>query len=77
MSPEVALLHDLWDSIKSQITSKERLAVAEEMVRCFDEYVDITDYGVDINEFDKTMKAALLSHFDDGEEEDDEYDEEY
>ena len=43
MSPEVALLLDAWDSIKSFIPAKERLHVAEELVRTFEDHVDISE----------------------------------
>ena len=39
MSPEVALLLDTWDTIKPFIPPKERLHVAEEVVRTFDDNV--------------------------------------
>ena len=63
MSPEVALLLDVWDTIKSQIPAKERLHVAEDLVRTFED---------NVSEFDTVMKAAIVSHFDVGLEEDDE-----
>jgi len=73
MSPEVALLYDTWDSIKTYIPKKERLHVAEELVRTFDDNVDISEAEDNINSFDSAMKAALVSHFDIGfEDEDDE-----
>jgi len=73
MSPEVALLLDAWDTVKSFIPAKERLHVAEELVRTFEDNVSISDAEDHINEFDTVMKAALVSHFDIGlEDEDDE-----
>ena len=73
MSPEVALLLDVWDTIKSQIPAKERLHVAEELVRTFEDNVSISEAEDHINEFDQVMKAALVSHFDIGlDDEDDE-----
>ena len=75
MSPEVALLLDAWDTVKSFIPAKERLHVAEELVRTFEDNVSISDAEDHINEFDTVMKAALVSHFDIGlEDEDDEED---
>lgn len=74
MSPEVALLLDAWDTVKSFIPAKERLHVAEELVRTFEDNVSISDAEDHINEFDTVMKAALVSHFDiglDDEEEED------
>ena len=74
MSPEVALLYDTWDSINTYIPKKERLHVAEELVRTFDDNVDISEAEDNINSFDSAMKAALVSHFDIGLEEDDDED---
>ena len=76
MTPEVALLHDVWEVIKSRISSKERVEVAEDIVRTFDDHIDISEVTVDINEFDRIMKTAIVSHFDEGYDEDDdnEYD---
>ena len=71
MSPEVALLLDSWDTVKAYIPAKERLHVAEELVRTFEDNVDITEAEDHANEFDSVMKAALISHFDIGMEDDD------
>ena len=72
MIPEVALLLDVWDTIKSQIPAKERLHVAEDLVRTFEDNVSISEAEDHLNEFDTVMKAAIVSHFDVGLEEDDE-----
>jgi len=74
MSPEVALLLDVWDTIKSQIPAKERLHVAEDLVRTFEDHVSISDAEDHLNEFDTVMKAALVSHFDIGLDDEDEED---
>jgi hypothetical protein len=71
MSPEVALLFDTWDTIKAFIPAKERLHVAEELVRTFEDNIDISEAEDNANEFDSVMKAALISHFDMGLSEDD------
>ena len=72
MSPEVALLYEVWDNLKSTLPQKERLRIAESMVRTFDEHVDISDVENSLNEFDTIMKTAIVSHFDIGLEEEDE-----
>ena len=72
MNPEVALMYEVWDNIKSTIPQKERLQVAESMVRTFDEHVDISDVENSLNEFDTILKTAIVSHFDIGLEEEDE-----
>ena len=72
MSPEVALLYEVWDNLKSALPQKERLRIAESMVRTFDEHVDISDVENSLNEFDTILKTAIVSHFDIGLEEEDE-----
>tara|TARA_Y100000389_G_scaffold92363_2_gene89062 strand:- start:1939 stop:2169 length:231 start_codon:yes stop_codon:yes gene_type:complete len=74
MSPETALLLDAWDTVKSFIPAKERLHVAEELVRTFEDNVNISEAEDHINEFDQVMKAALVSHFDIGLDDEDEED---
>lgn len=75
MSAEVALLNEVWEIVKSTIPAKERVHVAESLIRCFEDHVDISDIDMYKNEFDKVMKAALLSHFseldDDADDEED------
>jgi hypothetical protein len=65
MSPELALLEVVWDTVKSYAQKKDRLEIAEFLVRAFDEHLnieeDIQEYK---NEFDSVMKAAILSHYD-------------
>ena len=77
MSPEVALLYELWDKIKTFVPQKERLRVAEEVIRIFDDNVDISEFEETINEFDSAMKTALISHFDIGLDDEEEEDWEY
>ena len=74
MNPDISFLHDLWDSIKAFIPKKERLQLAEAIVRTFDDNADIDTVEESINEFDSVMKAALIAHFDIGLEDDDEDD---
>lgn len=77
MSPEVALLDELWDAVKSHIQKKDRPEVAETILRMFDEHLKIDDIDVYKNEFDTSMKAAIVSYFDyleDSDDEDDDYD---
>lgn len=77
MSPEVALLDETWEIVRSHIPAKERLEVAESLVRTFEENIGLTDIQVDINEFDKVMKTAIMAHFEDFEEDDDEEDDDW
>lgn len=77
MNPELVLLVEVWDKFKTHIPKKDKLDVAESLVRLFDEHVDIMDAEHELNELDASLKAAVVSHFDLGfaEEDDDEYDE--
>jgi hypothetical protein len=77
MNPEVALLLDTWDTIKSFIPAKERLHVAEELVRTFEDNVSISEAEDHLNEFDTVMKAAIVSHFEIGLDDEDEEEWEY
>ena len=43
MSPEVALLHEVWDSVRTHIAIKERLSEAERLLRMFEEHIDLSD----------------------------------
>jgi|TARA_B100001057_G_C22368454_1_gene763632 hypothetical protein len=74
MNPEIELLYNIWDSVKPYVSVKERLHVAEEIVRTFDDQLDISEVEDNINMFDSVMKAALISHFEFGLEESDEDD---
>ena len=58
MNPEVALLLETWDSIKSYLPKKERLNIAEILVRTFDDNVDISEVESSIMEFDSIMKET-------------------
>lgn len=64
MSPEVALLAEVWEAVATHIPKKERLLVAEQLVRLFDEHVDISEVEISLNEFDGVLKTAVVSHFD-------------
>jgi len=78
MSPEIALLNETWDLVKSHVSSKEKLEVAETLLRLFEENIDISEIHIHSNEFDKVMKTAIVSYFDEGvEDEDDDYDDDY
>ena len=35
MSPEVALLHDVWDTVKSHVSKNASVELAEALLRCF------------------------------------------
>ncbi len=78
MSPEVALLHEVWSTVKLHAPKNASVELAEALLRCFDDGSDIEDIVTDANEFDKIMKAAIVSHFgyddDDTDDTEDEWD---
>ena len=71
MSPEVALLHEVWATVKLHAPKNASVELAESLLRCFDDGLDIEDIVTDVNEFDKIMKAAIVSHFGDYDDDDD------
>jgi len=77
MSPEVALLHDVWDTVKSHVSKNASVELAEALLRCFDDNVDIDDIVDDANEFDKVMKAAIVSYFEEFDDEDSDLEDEW
>ena len=74
MSPEVALLNEVWEIMKGHVPQKERLQEAERLLRLFEENIDIGDIDMYKNEFDKVMKTAIVSYYDEGIEDEDEFD---
>ena len=64
MSPEVALLSETWEIVKGQIARKEQIHVADALVRSFEEHLGIEDVQDHLNEFDRVMRAAIVSYFD-------------
>jgi hypothetical protein len=64
------LLLELWARIKTHISPKERLEVADILVVVFDEFGLVEDDLLDMD-LDKEMRAAARSHLSDGDYEDD------
>ena len=60
MSPEIALLSETWELVKTHVNTKDRLHVAETMLRLFEENIDIGDIDIYKNEFDKVMKICMI-----------------
>lgn len=77
MSPEVELLYEVWDKVKAYVPKKDKLHVAEEMVRVFENTVGLDEIEPELNSFDSVMKAAIVSHLDLGYDNEDENDEDY
>jgi 2,4-dienoyl-CoA reductase-like NADH-dependent reductase (Old Yellow Enzyme family) len=76
MSPEVALLDELWDIVKVHVPKKDRVEFAETILRTFEDHLSLDDIEEHLQSFDSAMKAAIKSHFDyllDTDGEDDDY----
>ena len=65
MSPEVALLSEAWELVKPLIPAKDRLHIADSLLRLFDESIDIAEIEIYKHEFDKVMKTAIVRYYDD------------
>jgi hypothetical protein len=63
------LLLELWTRIKSHISPKERLEVADIMVIVFDEFGLVDDSLID-EDLDRELRAAARTHLSDGVTED-------
>lgn len=72
MSPEVALLSETWQLFKNHIHVKERIEMAESLLELFEEHIDIDDLDAWKNEFDRSMKVAIRSRYEDVTEDDSE-----
>lgn len=77
MNPDISFLHDLWDGVKAFVPKKERLQIAESIVRSFNDHADIETVEEHLNEFDSVMRTALISILDIGMEEDDDEEDDY
>lgn len=73
MNANHELLLELWSRIKSRVSPKERLEVADIMVVVFDEFSLIDDTLLD-EDLDKELHAAARSHLIILEDDDDEFD---
>lgn len=65
MSAEVELLCEVWEIVHVHINRKDRVEVAEAVLRSFESHVDLDDIHIYKNEFDGAMKTAIMSVFDD------------
>lgn len=77
MNPDISFLHELWDGVKAFVPKKERLQIAESIVRSFNDHADIETVEEHLNEFDSVMRTALISILDIGMEEDDDEEDDY
>ena len=65
-------LAELWSRVKPLIPAKDRLDAADGMISVFDEY-GYTEGFETATEFDKEIKAAIVSKYGLDAEEEDEY----
>lgn len=70
MNPDISLLLELWDGMKTYIPVKDRIQAAEHLVSLTDEHLDLAELEDYLEMFDAVMKAAIKSHY--GYEDDDE-----
>lgn len=73
MSPEVALLSETWQLFKNNVHIKERVEMADALLDLFEEHIDISELETWKNEFDKSMKVAIRSRYEDGLDEEDDW----
>ena len=75
MSPEVSLLHEVWQIVKNHIHIKDRVETAEALLEAFEDHLDLEELDLYKNEFDKWIKAAILSRneYDDEDEDESEW----
>ena len=65
MSPEVALLQETWQLFKNSVHISERVEMAEALLDLFDEHLDLVDLDTWKNEFDRSMKVAIRTRYED------------
>jgi hypothetical protein len=61
MSPEVSLFLETWNLFINHVHIRERLSVAESMLEIFEDHMDLSELELYKNEFDRPMKAAIVS----------------
>ena len=74
MSLETALLGDVWDAVKPYVPKKEQMEVAESLLSLFDDAVGLDDLVNYRDEFDPTLKAAVVAYLKDLDDDDDDQD---
>jgi hypothetical protein len=73
MSPEAALLQETWTLVKTHIHSRERGEIAEALLELFDDHIGLGDLEVYRNEFDRSMKSAIISYLGEDDPDDEEW----
>lgn len=77
MSLESSLLGEVWDTVKPYVPKKEHMEVAESLLRLFDDAVGLDDLSSFQDEFDPTLKAAVVAHLKDLDDPDDDDHDDY
>lgn len=72
MTNEISLLYETWSQIQPYIPKKDRVTVAETLIRLFDESVDLDPSMMreEAHDFDSALRAAVISYYELDEEED-------
>jgi len=74
MNPDITLLVELWEGMKTYIPVKDRIQAAEHIVGLLDERLDLGELEDYLEMFDSVMKNAIKGYYgfdDDTDDEDD------
>ena len=77
MNPEFLLFVSVWESMKNYIQKKDRVEAAEHLVRVMDEECDMSGIEEEAHTFDGALKAAVIGHYDVGNDVEEDEDEEW
>lgn len=72
MNPEIELLDEVWSTVKEHVNRKDQLAVAETIVRQFDEALnlDVGEMRAAAHDYDAVLRAAVISYYEIEDDED-------
>jgi hypothetical protein len=75
MTPELTLLLEVWETVKPHVAAKERLHLAESLVRSIDDNLHFDEDADVMKEIgDRALRTALLTYFDVDDEDDEDLD---
>lgn len=72
MNPELSLLSDVWAVISPYLPDSEKVEIAEDIIRLFDETLELTVTDHAVHEFHDELEEAARNYFDLDEEDWDE-----
>jgi hypothetical protein len=72
MNNEIELIHETWNIVKPYVPKKDRVLVAECLLRLFDESINLDPALIreEAHDFDTALRAAVFSYYEFDEEED-------